>query len=58
MGFYGFGIDRTYWLVLIGAVLCLLASGLVNSTMKKYSKVNNAYRMSGADAARDAAQRR
>ncbi len=52
MGFYGFGIDRTYWLVLIGAVLCLLASGLVNSTMKKYSKVNNAYRMSGADAAR------
>ena len=42
-GYYGYGyyFDPTYFLVLIGLVLCLGASALVNSTMRKYSKVRN-----------------
>lgn len=58
MPYYGYGYrygimwDPTYWLVLIGALLCLGASALVNSTMKKYSKVRNSYGITGAEAAR------
>lgn len=51
-GYYGFGLDITYLLVIIGMVLCLGASALVNSTMNKYSKIRNMYGMSGAEAAR------
>ena len=42
-GYYGYGYywDPTYFLVLVGLVLCLGASALVNSTMRKYSKVRN-----------------
>lgn len=37
--FYGYNsIDPTYILVLLGAVLCMLASARVNSTYSKYSK--------------------
>ena len=41
-GYYGYGyyFDPTYFLVLIGLVLCLGASALVNSTMRKYSERN------------------
>ncbi len=44
--------DATYLLVLIGMVLCLAASALVNSTMKKYSKVRNYAGLTGGEAAR------
>ena len=44
--------DPTYFLVLIGMILCLGASALVNSTMSKYSKVRNMNGMTGAEAAR------
>lgn len=44
--------DPTYFLVLIGMVLCLGTSALVNSTMNRYSKVRNSYGISGAEAAR------
>ena len=44
--------DPTYFLVLIGMVLCLGASALVNSTMNKYSKVRNSRDLTGAEAAR------
>lgn len=51
-GFYGFYWDPTYFLVIIGMVLCLGASALVNSTMNKYGRVRNMNGMTGADAAR------
>lgn len=53
MGYYGYyyGIDWTYILVLIGAVLSLLASAKVNSTFNKYNRVRSASGMTGAEAA-------
>ena len=52
--FYGLRMmwDPTYYLVLIGMVLCLGASALVNSTMSKYGKIRNMSNVTGAEAAR------
>lgn len=50
MPYYMF-YDSTYFLVLIGVVLSLLASARVKSTFNKYSKVRNARGMTGAQAA-------
>lgn len=47
--FYGY--DPTYILVLIGAVLCMLASSRVNSTYNKYSRVRSRSGITGAQAA-------
>lgn len=47
----GYYWDPTYMLVLIGMVLCLGASALVNSTMNKYSKVRSSTGITGAEAA-------
>lgn len=44
--------DPTYYLVLIGLVLCLGASALVNSTMRKYSRERSSTGLTGADTAR------
>lgn len=49
---YYYYYDPTYILVLIGAVICLLASANVNSVMKKYSKVRNSTGLTGGEAAR------
>lgn len=50
---YGYGyMDWTYILVLIGAVLCMIASARVNSTYSKYSKVCSMSGITGAEAAR------
>lgn len=49
---YGYGIDPTYILVLIGAVLSMIASAMVNSTFNRYAKVRSTAGMSGAQAAR------
>ena len=38
---YGFYMDWTYVLVLIGAVLCMVASAKVNSTYSKYARVRS-----------------
>lgn len=54
---YGFYYDETYILVLIGLLLSLGASALVNSTMRKYKKVYNSTGLTGADAARRILQR-
>ncbi|MBQ7247743.1 MAG: zinc metallopeptidase [Lachnospiraceae bacterium] len=48
---YGFYLDWTYILVIIGAVISLIASGLVKSTFNKYSKVACSRRMTGAQVA-------
>ncbi|MCI8789016.1 MAG: zinc metallopeptidase [Lachnospiraceae bacterium] len=44
--------DPTYLLVIIGMLLCLAASAMVNSAMRKYSRVRNSRGMTGAEAAR------
>lgn len=51
-GYYYYGFDPTYLLVIIGMLLSMGASALVNSTMKKYSQVRNASGLTGAEAAR------
>ena len=51
MGYYGYGLDPTYILVLIGAVLCMLASARVNSTFRTYSGHRSASGMTGAQMA-------
>ena len=52
-GGYGFNhIDPTYILVIIGLLLSLWASSVVNSTFNKYSKVRCMSNLSGAEAAR------
>ena len=43
--------DPTYFLVLIGVVICLLASAKMNSTFNKYSRVRNHSGMTGREAA-------
>ena len=44
--------DPTYILVIIGMLICLGASAMVNSAMGRYSKVRNSTGMTGAEAAR------
>lgn len=44
--------DPTYILVIIGMLICLGASAMVNSAMSRYSKVRNARGITGAEAAR------
>ncbi len=53
MGYYGFGyyFDPTYFLVLIGAVLCIWAQARVKSTYGRYAKVMSRTGMTGAQAA-------
>lgn len=53
IGYYpmGFYFDPTYFLVLIGVVLSLLASARVNSAFRKYSKVRSRSGMTGGEAA-------
>ncbi|MBQ4559781.1 MAG: zinc metallopeptidase [Tyzzerella sp.] len=49
--FYPMYFDPTYFLVLIGVVLSLLASGRVKSTFSRYSQVRNSRGLTGAQAA-------
>ncbi len=48
---YGYGLDPTYILVLIGVVICLIASAVMKSTFNKYSRVGNRSGMTGREAA-------
>lgn len=48
----GYGMyNATYLLVILGAVLCLVASSHVKSTYRKYAKVGSSCGMTGAQAA-------
>lgn len=49
--YYPMYFDPTYMLVLIGVVLCMLASSRVNSTYAKYARVGNHAGITGAMAA-------
>ena len=51
MPYYGF-YDWTYFLVLIGAVISMIASSKVKSTYAKYGKVASRNRMTATEAAR------
>lgn len=51
MMFYPMYFDPTYFLVFIGVILSLLASGRVKSTFAKYSQVRNSRGLTGAQAA-------
>ena len=46
-----FYFDRTYFLVLIGAVICMIASAMVKSTFKRYSRCNSLSGMTGEQVA-------
>ncbi len=43
--------DNTYYLVVIGAIICMIASARVKSTYNKYSKYRSMSGMTGAQAA-------
>ena len=48
---YGFYFDPTYILVIIGALLCMWASGRVKTTYAKYERIRSRGGMTGAEAA-------
>lgn len=48
--YYGW-FDPTYFLVIIGAIICMIASARVNSTYNKYSRYRSMSGMTGAQAA-------
>lgn len=50
-GYYGFHIDSTYWLVIIGALFCMFAQMRVSMTFRKYSRVRSRSGLTGAQAA-------
>ncbi len=52
MGYYGYGFDWTYLMVLVGAILSMAASAKVNSTFQKYARVRSMAGITGAQAAR------
>ena len=59
---YGYGrgymsLDPTYILVLVGALLCILASAMVKSTYSKYAKVRSMSGMTGAQVATEILRR-
>ena len=56
-GYYGYGLDPTYLLVLIGVVICMMASAKVKSTVARYSGVRSASGMTGAMAAQEMLRR-
>lgn len=49
--YYGFGMDPTYILVLIGVIICLLASSKMNVTFNKYARVRSHSGVTGREAA-------
>ena len=51
-GMMGYYFDPTWILVIIGAILSLAASSLVNSTFRRYSRVRSMSGMTGGEAAR------
>ncbi len=51
MPYYFYGFDPTYLLVVIGAVICLIASARVKTTYQKYSEYRSSAGITGAQAA-------
>lgn len=52
-GGYGYGwFDPTYWLVIVGMIITLIASANVKSTFNKYDKITSRRGLTAAEAAR------
>lgn len=51
-GYYGFYWDPTYYLVVIGAIICLIASARVKGTFRRYDRIRSMSGLTGAQAAR------
>ena len=49
--YYPYYFDPTYFLVIIGVIICALASAKVNSTYARYDQVRNHAGITGAMAA-------
>lgn len=49
--YYPMYFDPTYFLVIIGVVICMLASARVKTTFSRYSTMRNSRGMTGAEAA-------
>ena len=49
--YYPMYFDPTYLLVIVGVLLCMLASARVRTTYAKYERVRNHSGMTGRDAA-------
>ena len=50
--YYPYYFDPTYFLVIIGVIICALASAKVNSTYARYARVGARCGMTGAEAAK------
>lgn len=48
---YGFYFDRTYILIIIGAIITMIASSKMNSTFRRYSRVRCHCGLTGSQAA-------
>ena len=48
--YYPYYFDPTYFLVIIGVIICALASAKVNSTYARYDQVRNHAGITGAMA--------
>lgn len=51
MPYIYYGFDPTYWMIIVGVILSLLASFRVKTTFSKYSKVRSMSGITGAQAA-------
>ena len=49
--YYPMFFEPTYMLVIIGVIICLLASSRMKSTFNKYSRVRNHSGLTGREAA-------
>ena len=52
-----FYFDPTYMLVIVGVIICLLASAKMRSTFQKYARVRNNSGMTGREAAEEVLRR-
>ena len=53
LGFYGLYFDSTYWLIIVGIVITLIASARVKTTFNKFSKIKSNSGKTGAEAAEE-----
>ena len=56
-GFYGYGFDPLYILVIIMGILCMVASYRVSSVYKKYERIRSRSNMTGAQVAMEILRR-
>lgn len=55
--YYPMYFDSTYMLVILGVIICMMASAKMNSTFNKYSRVRNHSGMTGREAAEEILRR-